>query len=140
MPCVASGVIAVAAAGPAVAAAAAVGAGVLVVGGVMWMGEKIQENYTDACNRWTDLNEKARKENLAMVSNLPDLLAMQLEQAAANSVNLVLAPTISPSSSSQVDVKSEREVAAALAEARAVIESGQNIADLRTQNERALWV
>lgn len=139
MPCRASGYVAVEAAAAGLAEVA-VDVGVLVVQGVMWCGEKIQENYVDACNRWTEQTENARRENLSKVSDLPDFISLQLERAAASSANLVLNASASTSPPLSLDDGTEREIAAALAQARNVLDTGQDVVRIRAENERELWV
>jgi hypothetical protein len=68
---------------PAVAAGVViVGAGILIGRGLMWCGEKLEENYQNACKEWTNLADRARAENMQDIQAMTEYVADQLDLTA----------------------------------------------------------
>src|SRR5258707_869708 len=88
---VTSGMADVAGVGMGAAAGVVVLAGVAVVGtailigkGLVWCGQKLEENYQNACNEYTNLVDRARAENMQNVQEMGNYLANQLDCLAAS--------------------------------------------------------
>lgn len=70
------------------AGAAVVGAGILIGKGVVWCGQKIDENYQNACKEFTNLAERARAENMQNITAMNGYMADQFDYLAFSSVTL----------------------------------------------------
>ena len=85
------------AAGPAaLAATLALGAGVLVAQGLVWYGQKLQENYENACREWTELHEAAWAEQRSRVSDMADAIEAARRRTATPAANLTPSGADSP--------------------------------------------
>src|SRR5947208_13334262 len=127
MSTVGAGTVGIGAVG--VVGVAAVGAGVLIAKGVMWCGDKIEENYQQTCKEWTNLVESARAENLANVQEMSTMLTSQLEYLSASTYE---AAADSPPAS--ID---QQALFATIARARVVIDDAQR-ATQQVESERKL--
>ncbi len=126
------GVVGVAAApllAVAVVGVAAVGTGVLIAKGVMWCGDKIEENYQQTCKEWTNLIESARAENLANVRGMSTQLTSQLEYLSASAYEAA-----DDSMPATID---QQALFATIARARVVIDDAQRAAQ-QVDSERNL--
>jgi len=80
---------------PAVAAGVTiVGAGILIGRGLMWCGEKLEENYQNACRKWTSVADRARAENMQNIQEMTEYMVDQLDLTANvfSTVNPVTQP------------------------------------------------
>ncbi len=66
------------------AGAAVIGTGILIVKGVMWCGQKMEENYVQTCKQWTELENNASAENRANVQEVSSYLTSQLNYISAS--------------------------------------------------------
>ncbi|HET8846894.1 MAG TPA: hypothetical protein VFN35_35855 [Ktedonobacteraceae bacterium] len=85
-------VAAVGALGIVAAGALVVGAGVLIGQGVVWCGQKLEENYQNACKDWTNLANRARTESMQNVQEMQSYMA---DQWNCTALSAVLTPTAS---------------------------------------------
>ncbi len=69
----------------AILVGATVGGVVLVVNGVMYVGQKVADNYRDACKAW---GEVLRSRHPQIVESIPDYLASQQERIARDMANV----------------------------------------------------
>jgi hypothetical protein len=113
----------------AVVGAAAVGTGVLIAKGVMWCGDKIEENYQQTCKEWTNLVESARAENLANVREMSTQLTSQLEYLSASAYEAA--------DNSMPATIDQQALFATIARARVVIDDAQRAAQ-QGESERNL--
>lgn len=67
------------------AGAAVIGTGILIGRGLVWCGQKLEENYQNACKEWTNVNNRAYEENMRNVQDMSNYLADQLDCMAASS-------------------------------------------------------
>lgn len=136
MSTVGVGSVAMGAAGVGVAAGAlVVGAGILVARGIMWCGQKLEENYQQACQEWTGAFESARQENLARVEVLSPYLVAQVDRLSAEAY--LAGKPLSPQAGPVIQDQALQE---AIARARQALEQAQSTQMTRAEAERATLV
>jgi hypothetical protein len=112
---------------------AAIGTGVLIAKGVMWCGDKMEENYQSACQQWANLAEVARAENLANVEQMSTQLTSRLEHLSASAYEFV--DTTSQGSINSID---QQALFATIARTRVAINDAQLVAQ-QDDTERELF-
>jgi hypothetical protein len=136
MSTVGVGAVAMGAAGVGVAAGAlVVGAGILVARGIMWCGQKMEENYQHACQEWTGAFEAARQENLARVELLSPYLVAQVDRLSSSAY---LSRT--PQGAQAAPALPDHALQEAIAEARRALEQAQGTRQKQTEVEHSTLV
>jgi hypothetical protein len=64
-----------------------VGTGILIGKGLVWCGEKLEENYQNSCKEWTNLAERARAENMQNITDMKEYLVDRFDYLAFSSVS-----------------------------------------------------
>jgi hypothetical protein len=100
----------------------------------MWCGQKMEENYHNACQEWTDAVEAARQENLARVEVLSPYLVAQVDRLSSSAY--LSGASLSP----QTPVLQDHALQEALAEARRALEQAQSTQQKQRDIERTTLV
>ncbi|HTK12129.1 MAG TPA: hypothetical protein VL485_33465 [Ktedonobacteraceae bacterium] len=132
MSTVGAGTVAVGAGGLAAMAVVGVvaGAGIVIAKGIMWCGEKIDENYQQACKEWTDLANASRAQSRANVEDVSTYLNSQLEFLSVS--EFATAPQNTRASVSQ------QELDRAISLAKAALTDSNQIQGNKAETERKL--
>jgi hypothetical protein len=117
---------------PAVAAlGVAVGAGILIGRGLMWCGEKLEENYQHACQEWTNVAERAHMENMQNIQEMTDYMVDQLDLTAT------VYSTVNPITAS-VNAYDANALHEALARTRQAFDDAQTFTQGKDTSRQAL--
>lgn len=110
---------------------AIVGAGILIGRGLMWCGEKLEENYQNACREWTSVADRARAENMQNIQEMTEYMVDQLDLTAT------VFSTVNPvtSQANAYDANALRE---ALARTRQAFDNAQKFAQSRDTTRQLL--
>ena len=111
-----------------------IGGGILIGRGLMWCGEKMEQNYQNACQEWTYLKDAAHAESRANVQEMSMYLTTQLDRLTADAF---LATNVA---ASQPVVIEPQELRDALARARNAVANGGVLAQNKADAEKALLV
>ncbi|HEU5382457.1 MAG TPA: hypothetical protein VFV38_44160 [Ktedonobacteraceae bacterium] len=124
------GAIVAVAAVPIVAAA---GITILIGRGLIWCGEKLEENYRNACQEWTGLADRVRAENMQNVQEMSSYLTDQMEYLATSA-----ALTFSEISKSGELEEQKRQLNEAFARAQQALASAQQLTQSRAETRQTL--
>lgn len=104
-----------------------VGGAILIGRGLVWCGQKLEENYQNACQDWTNQVDRARAENMRNVQEMGGYLADQLDCLA---VSTALTTTSGGGSQAGMLAEQEQQLQAAFARTQQILADGQRL----TQN------
>lgn len=110
---------------------AVVGTGILIGKGLVWCGEKLEENYQNSCKAWTNLEEQRRAENMQNVSAMHEYMADQFDFLAFSSVS---------AASPQPDVIDTKAMDEAFARVQLALDDAHTLALSRDDTRQKLLV
>jgi hypothetical protein len=110
---------------------ASMGIGIMIAQGIMWCGRKLRENYTSACQSYTDQFQRALAEERAKAQDRQFALAALIEQITDS-------PHLQAFATGTADTAAEQGLNEALQRAHAALDSAEQVGKLREAHEQAL--
>jgi hypothetical protein len=115
---------------------ALVGAGILIAQGIMWCGQKMEENVQRAEQEWRAQQQAAYAASRANIEDIPGFIAGQAERIAAVGSSLALDLPSAALSAPGSNPEMQAHIHSALAQVRTALADAHSVAHLQRETER----